>query len=91
MEVQSEIKDGFLIIKIPLKIGDHQLDIKLARALQKLTVTECKIFRDIMEGTHYKGIADKHNCSVSTVKHHLGNIYRKLNVATRYELQRSFR
>jgi len=48
-----------------------------------LTAREAEIAADIIEGLLNKEIADKYCISESTVKKHIQNIYRKLNVTNR--------
>ena len=49
-----------------------------------LTKQEEKVLSSLSKGSLYKEIADQHNISVNTVKKHLKNIYRKMNVKSRY-------
>lgn len=46
----------------------------------KLTPTEENVLRELVEGESYKIIASKLNVSLETIKTHIKNIYRKLNV-----------
>lgn len=48
-----------------------------------LTRQETRILRALAEGASNKAIANLMGLSESTVKFHLGNLYRKLGVATR--------
>ncbi|MEO8770082.1 MAG: helix-turn-helix transcriptional regulator [Ferruginibacter sp.] len=48
-----------------------------------LSKQEKKIFAALASGSLYKEIAADHNISINTVKKHLKNIYRKLNVNKR--------
>ena len=48
-----------------------------------LSKQEKKILMSLSSGSLYKEIASDHNISINTVKKHLKNIYRKLNVSKR--------
>ena len=48
-----------------------------------LSKQEKKILTSLSSGSLYKEIAADHNISINTVKKHLKNIYRKLNVSKR--------
>ncbi|MDX1470211.1 MAG: LuxR C-terminal-related transcriptional regulator [Flavobacteriaceae bacterium] len=58
---------------------------KKEAAFQKLTKQESIIFELLLQDKTNKEIADLQFVSLSTVKTHLNNIYRKLNVQTREE------
>ncbi len=45
-----------------------------------LSKQETKILQTLASGKLYKEIASDHNISINTVKKHLKNVYRKLNV-----------
>ena len=53
--------------------------------LDLLTTKELEILRSLSEGFLYKEIADQKFISIDTVKKHIGNIYRKLQVANKIE------
>jgi len=48
-----------------------------------LSKAEIKTLTPICDGKMYKEIADEHNISINTVKKHLKNAYRKLDVHNR--------
>jgi DNA-binding CsgD family transcriptional regulator len=52
----------------------------------KLTKTEQQIYENAMFGYSIKQLANMHEISESQIKWHLGNIYKKRNVANRTEL-----
>ena len=60
-------------------------------ALEKLTEQEQNIVQQILENKTNKEIASSMFISVSTVKTHINNIYRKLQVASRDEIKRRYR
>lgn len=53
--------------------------------LDLLTAKELEILKSLSEGFLYKEIADQKFISIDTVKKHIGNIYRKLQVANKIE------
>lgn len=53
---------------------------------ENLTEREKDITEGILEALSYKLIADKYNISVDTVRMHIRNIYRKLNINSKAEL-----
>lgn len=52
---------------------------------QALTATERRLLAGLLEGHTNQQLADGNHVSVNTVKTHLKNIYRKLNVSNRAE------
>ena len=61
---------------------------KISSSLHSLTLREQEIATKISEGLRNKEIADQLNISVITVKSHLSNIYRKLEVPNRTTMVR---
>ena len=53
--------------------------------LNKLSVREKEIIPLLADGLRYKEIADKLSVSTETVRTHVRNIYRKLDVGSRTE------
>jgi DNA-binding NarL/FixJ family response regulator len=53
--------------------------------LEELSKTENQVLKMLAEGLLYKEIADKKFISMETVKKHVGNIYRKLQVNNKIE------
>lgn len=53
-----------------------------------LTPTEDRILRDLAAGMSPRLIAESNSCSHETVRSHIRNIYRKMNVSSRAELLR---
>lgn len=51
-----------------------------------LTERETVIVRLLYEGSTYQGIAEYLHLSINTVKHHVTNIYRKLEIGSKMEL-----
>src|SRR5690606_1681956 len=57
-----------------------------------LSEREKEIVQGLVDGLSYKMIADKLNISIDTVRQHIRNIYRKLNVNCKAEvISKSFR
>lgn len=55
------------------------------QSLSLLTVTEKGVLELLAQGLLYKEIADKKNVTIDTIKKHIGNIYRKLQVSNKIE------
>jgi NarL family two-component system response regulator LiaR len=55
-----------------------------------LSKQEKKILTSLSSGSLYKEIASDHNISINTVKKHLKNIYRKLQVSKRTQAIEKF-
>ncbi|WP_417940190.1 response regulator transcription factor [Flavobacterium sp. RS13.1] len=55
------------------------------QSLSLLTVTEKEVLELLAQGLLYKEIADKKNVTIDTIKKHIGNIYRKLQVSNKIE------
>ncbi|WP_020680982.1 response regulator transcription factor [Marinobacterium rhizophilum] len=58
-------------------------------SLKGLTTTELKVLNSLGEGLANKQIADSLNLSVHTVKTHMSNIFRKLDISNRTRLAMS--
>jgi DNA-binding NarL/FixJ family response regulator len=54
--------------------------------LEKLTKREIEITHSILDGLSYKLVADRHNISIDSVRSHIKNIYKKLNINSKSEL-----
>ena len=52
---------------------------------QAITIREKEVLNFLARGMTYKGISEKMEVSPETVKKHLKNIYRKLNVQNKIE------
>ncbi|MFC3033495.1 LuxR C-terminal-related transcriptional regulator [Pseudoalteromonas fenneropenaei] len=52
----------------------------------RLSKRECDVFRFLLSGYSYQGIAERLFITKNTVKFHASNIYKKLNVLNRIEL-----
>ncbi|MEM1339132.1 MAG: LuxR C-terminal-related transcriptional regulator [Bacteroidota bacterium] len=52
-----------------------------------LTTQELKITRSVVQGKTNAQIAEEFYLSLSTIKTHINNIYRKLNISSREELK----
>ena len=58
--------------------------------ISTLSKQEKKILTSLSSGSLYKEIACDHNISINTVKKHLKNIYRKLQVSKRTQAIEKF-
>ncbi|MEM8999894.1 MAG: LuxR C-terminal-related transcriptional regulator [Bacteroidota bacterium] len=63
---------------------------KKQNALQKLSAQEQKVIHKILEDKSNKEIAGELFISHSTVKTHINNLYKKLNVSSRKEIKSAF-
>ncbi|MEQ8471344.1 MAG: 7TM diverse intracellular signaling domain-containing protein [Marinoscillum sp.] len=68
-----------------LETNNEQELIKYFMDQHDLTQQEIKILEGISKGMVNKEIAEEHNISVNTVKFHIRNIYKKLEINTRKE------
>jgi DNA-binding CsgD family transcriptional regulator len=60
-----------------------------ADSVNKLTPRETEILDLVRQSLRNKDIAERLSLGLSTVKHHVGNVLRKLGVTNRYQLQAS--
>lgn len=72
------------------KIIAGKTDLKALFEANHITGREAEIIKLIIEGKNNSEIQEKLFISFHTVKNHLSNIYRKLNVKSRYELVHFF-
>ncbi len=56
--------------------------------MNTLTGREVQIFELVQGGKPYKNIASELDISIKTVEFHISNVYRKLNISNRFELER---
>jgi DNA-binding NarL/FixJ family response regulator len=83
-------KDGaFMTPKIARKVMAyfHKKD----NEFEKLTKREIEITNGILDGLSYKLVADRHNISLDSVRSHIKNIYKKLNINSKSELFHKFK
>lgn len=90
-EVFDAIKDdgAYMTPKIARKVMAHFQ--KKENDLEKLTKREVEITNGILDGLSYKLVADRHNLSIDSVRSHIKNIYRKLNINSKSELFNKFK
>ena len=81
-----------LFLILVLLIGKRVLQFKRAKEelLPALSQKEQALLADIVKGMSNKELADTHHISLSTVKTHMNNIYRKTGASNRQELIRLF-
>ncbi len=87
---------GFLVLSlilnyVLLKRNTLLRKRALEKSLNQLTKQEQKVVDHILQEHTNKEIADKLFVSVSTVKTHINNIYKKLEVSSREEIQIRFK
>ena len=92
--INHELYTGLLAIfflLIGVAVGYALFNLRTGRApaspstSQALTATERRVLAGLLEGHTNQQLADSNHVSVNTVKTHLKNIYRKLNVGNRAE------
>jgi DNA-binding NarL/FixJ family response regulator len=90
-EVFDAIKDdgAYMTPKIARKVMAHFQ--KKENDLGKLTKREIDVTNGILDGLSYKLVADRHNLSIDSVRSHIKNIYRKLNINSKSELFNKFK
>lgn len=76
---------------IAKRVLQHFQESKVqVQTLSLLTVTEKEVLELLAQGLLYKEIADKKNVTIDTIKKHIGNIYRKLQVNNKIEAINKF-
>ncbi|WP_291146621.1 response regulator transcription factor [Flavobacterium sp. UBA7680] len=76
---------------IAKRVLQHFQESKVqVQSLALLTVTEKEVLELLAQGLLYKEIADKKNVTIDTIKKHIGNIYRKLQVNNKIEAINKF-
>jgi len=76
---------------IAKRVLQHFLETKVqVQTLSLLTVTEKEVLELLSQGLLYKEIADKKSVTMDTIKKHIGNIYRKLQVSNKIEAINKF-
>lgn len=76
---------------IARRVLQHFQESKVqVQTLSLLTVTEKEVLELLAQGLLYKEIADKKNVTMDTIKKHIGNIYRKLQVSNKIEAINKF-
>lgn len=76
---------------IAKRVLQHFQESKVqVQSLALLTVTEKEVLELLAQGLLYKEIADRKNVTIDTIKKHIGNIYRKLQVSNKIEAINKF-
>lgn len=76
---------------IAKRVLQHFQESKVqVQSLVLLTITEKEVLELLAQGLLYKEIADKKNVTIDTIKKHIGNIYRKLQVSNKIEAINKF-
>lgn len=76
---------------IAKRVLQHFQESKVqVQSLMLLTITEKEVLELLAQGLLYKEIADKKNVTIDTIKKHIGNIYRKLQVSNKIEAINKF-
>ncbi|GAA3777037.1 response regulator transcription factor [Flavobacterium ginsengiterrae] len=90
--IQEAHKGGApMSFAIAKRVLQHFQETKVqVQTLLLLTVTEKEVLELLAQGLLYKEIADKKNVTIDTIKKHIGNIYRKLQVSNKIEAINKF-
>lgn len=76
---------------IAKRVLQHFQESKVqVQSLALLTITEKEVLELLAQGLLYKEIADRKNVTIDTIKKHIGNIYRKLQVSNKIEAINKF-
>lgn len=76
---------------IAKRVLQHFQESKVqVQTLSLLTVTEKEVLELLAQGLLYKEIADKKSVTMDTIKKHIGNIYRRLQVSNKIEAINKF-
>lgn len=81
------LEGGVLVIRIPIAVVAKEVET-LPREI--LTAQEDRVARLILEGFRDKDIACEMSISVNTAKRYVGQVFRKLNCATKDRLRAKF-
>jgi NarL family two-component system response regulator LiaR len=90
--IQEAHKGGApMSFAIAKRVLQHFQESKVqVQSLALLTVTEKEVLELLAQGLLYKEIADKKNVTIDTIKKHIGNMYRKLQVSNKIEAINKF-
>ncbi|WP_374173517.1 response regulator [Flavobacterium tructae] len=90
--IQEAHKGGApMSFAIAKRVLQHFQETKVqVQTLSSLTVTEKEVLDLLAQGLLYKEIANKKNVTIDTIKKHIGNIYRKLQVSNKIEAINKF-
>lgn len=90
--IQEAHKGGApMSFAIAKRVLQHFQETKVqVQTLSLLTVTEKEVLDLLAQGLLYKEIANKKNVTIDTIKKHIGNIYRKLQVSNKIEAINKF-
>ena len=92
---------AFLLVRMWLNLEQKRQEEKIAQIINNkdaihgnqqildlLSERESEVFKKIIEGKTNKQIADELSVALSTIKTHINNIYKILNVSSREELRK---
>lgn len=85
--MQAEIKDGCLIIRVPISVV---VDAGAANTMAALTKREREVLNHLLEGMSNKEIGNKVNLSERTIKFHVSSLLRKTDCVNRIQLAKKF-
>lgn len=92
MESIKTVASGgsYMSPSIARKIANHFKPAPRPKANNDLTDRQMDIIHNLVDGLSYKMIADKLNISLDTVRHHIKNIYKVLQVNSKIEVVKKF-
>jgi DNA-binding NarL/FixJ family response regulator len=84
--IKVQVKDNCLVITLPFRV---EMEVAEEAAL-KLTRQERQALNGLLKGQSNKEIAAEMNLSERTVKYHVSQILRKMNLRSRVDVVRHF-
>ena len=76
-----------LIPSSPTSAGSSRPNEEESPLFSSLNVIEKQILKMLKENMSYNDIADSMQVSINTVRYHIKNVYKKLNIQSRYEIK----
>jgi DNA-binding CsgD family transcriptional regulator len=85
---RARVTIGTLVVRSDAFDGGRLIHVRRAVAADRLTVREREIAEGFSLGETYKELGERFGISPNTVRRHLANIYEKLGIASKAELDR---
>ncbi len=85
---QAQVRPGRLVVQGDESEGVHLVHARLSVPADELTARETEVAEAFSLGETHRDIAERLAISPSTVRRHLANIYEKLGISSKVELDR---
>jgi DNA-binding CsgD family transcriptional regulator len=85
---QAQVRPGRLVVQGDESEGVHLVHARLSVPADELTAREIEVAEAFSLGETHRDIAERLAISPSTVRRHLANIYEKLGISSKVELDR---